>query len=67
LNGLLGVAFVNLPELEIKPVASGYHHGGGDQSGKDIHHIVIATINRRKAEEDRDGQVEVADGAQVTE
>ena len=45
-----------LPELEIKPVAGGNHYCCGDQPGQDIHDIMVATLHRRNAKPERDGQ-----------
>src|ERR1035441_1650770 len=53
-------------EFAIKPVASGDQDRRRDQARQDINDVMVAAVHRGEAEQDGDGQVEVADAAQIT-
>src|SRR5438132_569173 len=54
-------------ESGVEPVAEGNDKRGGEQASQDVNRIVVAAIDGRETQEDRHGEVVIANGTQVAE
>src|ERR1039457_6639216 len=65
-RSLAGRRTAAVAEFAIKPVAGGDQDRRRDQARQDINDVMVSAVNRGEAEQDGDGQMDVADAAQIT-